>query len=85
MKKITIQRAVDLLTIMANGGNPEEATIEEVMLSCAMGATAIRGLGKVGTMAVEMADAAVAVTSEVKKLEGDIPVDGIPLNRLNGS
>jgi hypothetical protein len=87
MKKITVEKAHQVLVWIANGINPAESgtTQEEVMLSAAMGAVAIQGLGKVGSLATEMAEAAVFFTQEVKKLEGDVPVSCIKIEGVNGS
>jgi hypothetical protein len=86
MKKITIEKAYQVLAWIANGVNPAESgtTQEEIMLAAAMGATAIRGLGKVGSLATEMAEAAVFFTQEVKRLEGDEPINRIHTDGVNG-
>lgn len=77
MKKITVHRASEILGMIANGTNPQ-ATDEEMMLAARIGVLAIFGLGKVGTLAVEMADAAMSYTNQVKQVEGDIPAPKIP-------
>jgi hypothetical protein len=86
MKKITINHAHQVLSWIANGINPAESgtTQEEIMLAAAMGATALRGLGQVGTLATQMAEAAVFFTQEVKRLEGDEPINRIATEGVNG-
>jgi hypothetical protein len=83
VKKISVSRAYDILMLLSNGAQPD-CSIEELMLATRMGAVGVLGLGKVGTMAVEMANAALEHCAELKKLEGDEPVNRIHVGGVNG-
>lgn len=69
MKKITTQRAHDILATMANGGNPD-CTTEELMLSTAMGATALRCLSDVAKLAIDTSACASAACMEIMEIQG---------------
>lgn len=73
MKKITINRAHAILRLIADGVNIQDAgvTMEELLLAARMGATALHGLGQVGTIASKAAEEAMFFCAQVAALEGD--------------